>query len=104
MNDNSPPSSPLHVPVLPAEVLALLDPQPGQIIVDATVGAGGHARLLAGRVGSMGRVIGLGRVREADVAQRARLRRGSPAHRQGGVDRTRYGQAQPGAVQTGSPA
>jgi 16S rRNA (cytosine1402-N4)-methyltransferase len=46
---------------MPAEVLALLDPQPGQVVVDATVGAGGHTRLLAERVGPTGRVIGLDR-------------------------------------------
>jgi 16S rRNA (cytosine1402-N4)-methyltransferase len=61
MNDNSTPSPPRHVSVLPAEVLALLDPQPGQVVVDATVGAGGHTRLLAERVGPSGRVIGLDR-------------------------------------------
>jgi 16S rRNA (cytosine1402-N4)-methyltransferase len=48
-----------HVPVLPAEVLYWLDPQPGQTIVDCTVGAGGHARLIAERIGPSGRVIGL---------------------------------------------
>jgi 16S rRNA (cytosine1402-N4)-methyltransferase len=60
MNDASTPS-PRHVSVLPAEVLALLDPQPGQVIVDATTGAGGHTRLLAERVGPLGRVIALDR-------------------------------------------
>jgi 16S rRNA (cytosine1402-N4)-methyltransferase len=59
------PSPPRHVPVLPVEVLALLDPQPGQVVVDATTGAGGHARLLAERVGPAGRVIGLDR--DADM-------------------------------------
>jgi 16S rRNA (cytosine1402-N4)-methyltransferase len=53
------PAEPHHVPVLPAEVLELLSPQPGQTIVDATVGAGGHARLLAERLGPEGRLIGL---------------------------------------------
>lgn len=48
--------TPTHVSVLPAEVLQLLDPQPGETWVDATVGAGGHARLLAQKAG---RVIGL---------------------------------------------
>jgi 16S rRNA (cytosine1402-N4)-methyltransferase len=48
--------TPTHVSVLPAEVLRLLDPQPGETWVDATVGAGGHARLLARKAG---RVIGL---------------------------------------------
>jgi 16S rRNA (cytosine1402-N4)-methyltransferase len=50
---------PLHIPVLSAEVLALLDPQPGQVVVDGTVGGGGHTRLLAERVGPGGQVIGL---------------------------------------------
>jgi 16S rRNA (cytosine1402-N4)-methyltransferase len=48
-----------HVPVMPAEVLELLAPAPGQIVVDATVGGGGHTRLLAERVAPAGRVIGL---------------------------------------------
>jgi 16S rRNA (cytosine1402-N4)-methyltransferase len=57
--DPSELSSARHVPVLPAEVLHWLDPQPGQIVVDCTVGAGGHARLIAERVTPGGRVIGL---------------------------------------------
>jgi 16S rRNA (cytosine1402-N4)-methyltransferase len=48
-----------HVPVLPAEVLHWLDPQPGQAVVDCTVGAGGHARLIAERIAPGGRLIGL---------------------------------------------
>lgn len=52
-------AEPLHVPVLPAEVLGLLAPAPGQVVVDCTVGGGGHARLLAERVVPAGRVIGL---------------------------------------------
>src|SRR4051812_7245740 len=35
-----------HISVLPREVLHWLDPQPGQTIVDATVGVGGHSALL----------------------------------------------------------
>ena len=50
---------PCHIPVLPAEVLHWLNPQPGQVIVDCTVGGGGHTRLIAERVGPGGRVIGL---------------------------------------------
>jgi 16S rRNA (cytosine1402-N4)-methyltransferase len=42
-----------------AEVLELLAPAPGQVVVDATVGAGGHARAIAHRLGPTGRVIGL---------------------------------------------
>jgi 16S rRNA (cytosine1402-N4)-methyltransferase len=64
---------PCHVPVLPAEVLRLVDPQPGQTIVDATVGAGGHARMLAERLGPNGRLIGLDR--DAVMLDLARPRR-----------------------------
>jgi 16S rRNA (cytosine1402-N4)-methyltransferase len=45
-----------HVPVLPSEVLEGLNPQPGQILVDLTLGGGGHSRLLAERVGPTGKV------------------------------------------------
>lgn len=48
-----------HASVLPAEVLHWLDPQPGQIIVDATLGAGGHTRLISEKIGPTGRVISL---------------------------------------------
>src|SRR4051794_21177160 len=60
MSDAANPG-PRHVPVLPAEVLQLLAPAPGQVIVDATLGAGGHARLLAEGVVPGGRLIALDR-------------------------------------------
>ncbi len=63
---------PHHVAVLPAEVLQALAPVPGQILVDATVGAGGHARLLAERIGPTGRLIGLDR--DAAMLELARPR------------------------------
>jgi 16S rRNA (cytosine1402-N4)-methyltransferase len=44
----------IHVPVLPREVIEWLDPRPGQIIVDGTLGGGGHTRLLAERLGDSG--------------------------------------------------
>lgn len=60
MTEVPPPAPvPRHVSVLSAEVLALLSPQPGQVFVDATVGAGGHACLIAERLGATGRLIGL---------------------------------------------
>ena len=61
MNSTAPGGEPHHVSVLPDEVLAALEPQPGQVFVDATVGAGGHSRLLAERLGPAGRLIGLDR-------------------------------------------
>ncbi len=61
-----------HRPVLLDEVLAALDPQPGQVVVDATVGWGGHAAELLRRVGPAGRLIALDL--DADNLPRARER------------------------------
>lgn len=55
------PRMTLHTPVLLDEVLHWLDPQPGQVIVDGTLGGGGHARALVGRLGPEGRLIALDR-------------------------------------------
>ena len=43
----------LHAPVLLAEVIAALDPQPGDLLVDATFGAGGYTRALLDRGASV---------------------------------------------------
>ena len=59
MNAEHDATPPQHRPVLPAEVMQALEPQPGQVFVDATVGAGGHSRLLAERIAPGGRLIGL---------------------------------------------
>jgi 16S rRNA (cytosine1402-N4)-methyltransferase len=50
-----------HLPVLPEEVMALLDPAPGGIYLDGTVGGGGHARLILEASAPDGRLIGLDR-------------------------------------------
>jgi 16S rRNA (cytosine1402-N4)-methyltransferase len=50
-----------HVPVLAGELIALLDPKPGDVAVDCTVGGGGHARLIAERIGSTGLLVGIDR-------------------------------------------
>src|SRR5262245_4268889 len=52
---------PHHVAVLPLEVLSYLAPAGGQTIADATVGAGGHSRLVCERIGPEGRLVGLDR-------------------------------------------
>src|SRR2546423_13101015 len=46
-----------HVPVLAGELIELLDPQPGQTAIDCTFGDGGHARLIAGRIGPGGTLV-----------------------------------------------
>ena len=50
-----------HEPVLLAEVLEGLNPQPGGVFVDGTLGGGGHARAVAERIGPTGRVVGVDR-------------------------------------------
>jgi 16S rRNA (cytosine1402-N4)-methyltransferase len=50
-----------HIPVLAEELLDLVDPQPGQVAIDCTFGGGGHARLLAQRLGASGTLIGIDR-------------------------------------------
>jgi 16S rRNA (cytosine1402-N4)-methyltransferase len=56
---------------LAEEVVELLAPKPGQFFVDGTLGAGGHTRLLAKRIGDDGLVLALDRDPAAiDAAER----------------------------------
>ncbi len=48
-----------HIPVLVSEILEVLNPQPGEIAVDCTVGYGGHARVILERVLPGGKLVGL---------------------------------------------
>ncbi len=50
-----------HLPVLARELLELLDPQPGQTAIDCTFGDGGHARMVAERLGRNGTLIAIDR-------------------------------------------
>jgi 16S rRNA (cytosine1402-N4)-methyltransferase len=50
-----------HIPVLAGELIELLDPRPGETAVDCTFGGGGHARLVAERIGPSGTLIGIDR-------------------------------------------
>lgn len=50
---------PQHQPVLVAPILTHLDPQPGQTILDGTVGLGGHALALAARLAPGGCYVGI---------------------------------------------
>ena len=50
-----------HQPVLPEEVVEILDLRAGETVVDCTFGGGGHARLLAERVGEDGELIAIDR-------------------------------------------
>ncbi len=50
-----------HVPVLATELIDLLDPHPGETAIDCTFGGGGHAELVAERIGSAGTLIAIDR-------------------------------------------
>ncbi len=71
--------TPRHVPVLLGETLRLLDPQPGRVVVDCTIGDAGHAAALAERVGPDGTVVGFD-VDPGALAFAARRLQGTPAH------------------------
>jgi 16S rRNA (cytosine1402-N4)-methyltransferase len=47
----------VHVPVLAGELIDLTAPAPGDTAVDCTFGAGGHARLVADRLGPTGTLV-----------------------------------------------
>ena len=55
------PGQASHTPVLADELLEQLDPRPGQLAVDCTFGDGGHARLVAERLGSSGTLVAIDR-------------------------------------------
>ena len=54
-----------HVPVLLDQVMALAAPEPGEVVVDCTFGAGGHSSAMATRVGPTGELIAIDRDPEA---------------------------------------
>lgn len=64
---------PVHVPVLLRETLEVLDLRPGLVVVDGTVGAGGHARAIAAAIAPGGVLVGLDRDSEILVSARAAL-------------------------------
>jgi 16S rRNA (cytosine1402-N4)-methyltransferase len=56
----SAPDSP-HTPIMLAEVLRCLQPRPGDVVVDATLGGGGHAEALLARITPSGTLLSLDR-------------------------------------------
>jgi 16S rRNA (cytosine1402-N4)-methyltransferase len=59
LNEPGDCAPPRHVSVMLREVIEFAAPQPGQVIVDGTLGAGGHANEIARRIGPDGLLIGL---------------------------------------------
>ena len=64
----------MHKPVLSKEVIENLNPKNGDIILDATVGCGGHAELIMKQLSPHGLLIGIDRDDEALVEARTKLR------------------------------
>lgn len=64
-----------HRTVLLDETLSALDPQPGRVYADATLGGGGHAEGILERSAPDGRLVGIDRDPSALEAARARLAR-----------------------------
>ena len=48
-----------HTPIMVAEVIRHLRARPGRVIVDATLGGGGHAAAILEAIGPTGRLIGI---------------------------------------------
>ena len=62
-----------HEPALSAEVLQYLAPQPGETILDATLGGGGHSALIAKEISPGGTLVGMDRDADALESAGARL-------------------------------
>ncbi len=60
-SDNDAPRLTPHVPVMVEEVMSLLDPKPGELMVDATAGHGGHAKAIGAALGTDGVLVALDR-------------------------------------------
>src|SRR3972149_1635398 len=54
-----------HIPVLQQEVIKVLAPQPNENFIDATVGFGGHAKLILKKISPKGRLLGIDQDPEA---------------------------------------
>src|SRR6185436_16783363 len=63
-----------HIPVLLDEVIAGLDPQDGDNIIDGTIGGGGHAHALLAKSSPTGRLLGLDLDPRALAASRKKLK------------------------------
>lgn len=64
-----------HIPVLLEPLLEILDPQPGELLIDCTLGAGGHAAAIMEKTGPNGQLIGLDADTDNLATARERLAR-----------------------------
>ncbi len=63
-----------HIPVMVKEVEELLALKPGALVVDGTLGLGGHALMMATAVGAGGRLIGIDQDEAAILKAKERLK------------------------------
>ena len=63
-----------HIPVLLNEVLEALNPQPGEVYADGTLGGGGHSGEILKRMGDTGTLYGIDRDEAAIAAATERLK------------------------------
>lgn len=64
----------MHRPVMIEEVMRYLDPEPGEVIVDCTVGEGGHASRILGAIRPGGRLIGIDQDEEVLARTKEKLK------------------------------
>ena len=64
----------MHIPVLLNEVLKYLNPQPNQNFVDATVGDGGHARVILENIAPNGKLIAIDRDVDSIIRAKSNLK------------------------------
>lgn len=62
-----------HTPVLLNEAIKMINPKPGKVIVDGTLGGGGHSEAMLKNMKDKGRLIGIDLDMEAIEAGRERL-------------------------------
>lgn len=65
--------SPVHLPVMPEEVMHYLAPRPGGTYIDCTTGLGGHSARIAEAIGPEGRLLAIDQDGEALEFARANL-------------------------------
>jgi len=64
----------LHVPVMLGEVIEYLQPKPGGVFIDGTLGMGGHAKAILTKLGSRGQLIGFDKDAKALAAAQENLK------------------------------
>ncbi|NCF75460.1 MAG: 16S rRNA (cytosine(1402)-N(4))-methyltransferase, partial [Xanthomonadaceae bacterium] len=62
-----------HIPVLLNEVVEVIDPKPGENLIDGTIGGGGHAGAILERTAPDGKLLGIDLDNEAIIASKRKL-------------------------------